>query len=56
MRTLETTRGREYPFLSRGELLMLGPEVDAARCVGRAASSDAACTRSWDVRLREATP
>ena len=51
-KTIDAARRRSLPFLSRGEFLLVTPEVDAARCAGRDASREAACARSWDARLR----
>ena len=37
----------ELPFLSRDRYLLIGPVVDAPRCAGVAAASDAECAHDW---------
>lgn len=37
---------RRYPFLSRGEALLVGPHVDAATCAG-ASHDDPSCSHDW---------
>jgi hypothetical protein len=39
-REVETRWQRDYPFLSRGMYLLLGPSRDAARCAGRGAPTE----------------
>lgn len=46
---LDTMRRRSYPFLSRGEFLLLGPMPDAATCVGRPTSAE--CATNWATAL-----
>jgi hypothetical protein len=48
VRFVESRWRRDYPFLTRGELLLIGPAVDTARCSGPDASRDPACARDWD--------
>jgi len=55
VRYVESQWRREYPFLSRGEFLMLGPPVDPLACAGRGAG-DASCARAWDARMPSRSP
>ena len=47
LRAVEQGRRRDFPFLSRGHYLLLGPMADAAACAGFAAAGDPACIRDW---------
>jgi tetratricopeptide (TPR) repeat protein len=55
VRYVEGRWRRDYPFLTRGELLLLGPSVDTARCSGPDAAFDPACARDWDDAIRAAS-
>ena len=48
VRYVEARWRHDYPFLTRGELLLIGPAVDTARCSGPDASLEPACARDWD--------
>ncbi len=37
-----------FPFLTRGEFLLLGPPHDAAACAGPSHAESKACTESWE--------
>jgi hypothetical protein len=41
-----------FPFLSRGEFLIVGPPIDVAACAGR--NRSAACARDWTPHLPSA--
>jgi hypothetical protein len=43
-----------YPFLSRGETLLVGPRRDPARCAGVEASSRPDCASDWSDAIRHA--
>jgi hypothetical protein len=47
LRAVEQGRRRDFPFLSRGHYLLLGPIADVAACAGFAAAGDPACSRDW---------
>ncbi len=49
---VESRWRKDFPFLSRGEYLMVGPGVDAMRCAGRKRAID--CTTDWGPRLPSA--
>ncbi|MGH7286177.1 MAG: hypothetical protein ACRELY_32055 [Polyangiaceae bacterium] len=52
LKVIEGQWRTSYPFLSRGEYLMLGPNVDAMKCAGTtAATSPKECARDWPTRL-----
>jgi tetratricopeptide (TPR) repeat protein len=51
MRLLDAQWRGSFPFLSRGEFLLIGPERSTAACAGPSSASEPACTRSWDARL-----
>ena len=55
VRFVEARWRRDYPFLTRGELLLVGPAVDTARCSGPGARLDPACARDWDDAIRAAS-
>lgn len=44
---LDAMRRRSYPFLSRGEFLLLGPMPDAAACAGRPKPGAPECATTW---------
>ncbi len=50
---LDERRTREFPFLKRGEYLLLAPVVDAAKCTGIEASKSRACALGWTEALGE---
>lgn len=43
---VERTWRSHYPFLSRGEVLLVGPPIDPAACAG-ASPDDRACVHAW---------
>lgn len=43
---VETLWRNRYPFLSRGEVLLIGPHVDAAACAG-VSSTEPRCAHVW---------
>jgi hypothetical protein len=47
LRAVEEGRRRDFPFLSRGHYLLLGPIANVAECAGFAAAKDPACVRDW---------
>ena len=54
---LESKWHRDYPFLTRGEFLLLGPAVDPAKCAGPASTDDVAeCPRDWSSAVALPTP
>jgi hypothetical protein len=42
-----------WPFLTRTELLLLGPAPDPARCAGPASADDPSCSHDWDTMLAD---
>jgi hypothetical protein len=46
-RAIDERGGRELPFLTRDQYLLLGPVVDTAACAGVAASHRPDCDRGW---------
>ncbi len=58
IRSVETRRQKEMPYLSRDLYLLLGPAADPARCAGVAASDEGErggdCARSWSTIIRVA--
>jgi tetratricopeptide (TPR) repeat protein len=58
IRTVETRRQNEMPYLSRDFYLVLGPAANPARCAGVAASDDGdrggECARAWSRIIRVA--
>ena len=51
LKTIEGEWRASYPFLSRGEYLMLGPNVDPLRCAGPGSAASKECARDWSSRL-----
>jgi len=47
VQTIENEWRRQYPFLTRGEFLMLGPVTDPAACAGPS-EGRRECATSWD--------
>ena len=45
---VESRWRRSFPFLTRGEFLLLGPPHDAAACTGPAHADSKECTDSWE--------
>jgi hypothetical protein len=43
----------DWMFLTHGEMLLVGPFPDPARCAGLEAQEDATCSRSWDELIAE---
>jgi hypothetical protein len=43
----------DWPFLTKPELLLLGPAPDVPRCAGTAAVDDPTCAHDWDTLLAE---
>jgi tetratricopeptide (TPR) repeat protein len=55
MKFIESRWRRDYPFLSRGMFLAMGPPVDPYRCAGPEASRELLdCQRAWQARLPSA--
>jgi hypothetical protein len=52
LKRIEEMWRASYPFLTRGELMIVGPERETARCAGRDARDDVACARDWDDALK----
>ena len=52
MQFVESRWRKGFPFLSRGEFLLVGPGADPLRCAGRAPALD--CARDWGPRLPSA--
>lgn len=48
IQAIEGTWRRDFPFLTRGEYLLLGPRTDSAACAGLATEDQRECARSWD--------
>jgi tetratricopeptide (TPR) repeat protein len=54
-RFIESRWRRDYPFVSRGMFLMMGPPIDPYQCAGLASSRELVdCNRSWQERLPSA--
>lgn len=51
MRLLDAQWHGSFPFLSRGEFLLIGPERSTAACAGPSSASQPSCTRNWDAKL-----
>ena len=51
LKVIEGEWRESYPFLSRGEYLMLGPTVDPMKCAGTSAAASKECARDWSTRL-----
>ena len=51
LKVIEGQWRASYPFLSRGEYLMLGPKVDPLKCAGPSGSPPKECARDWSARL-----
>ncbi len=48
MTKIESLGKADWPFLTKTELLLLGPFPDPTRCAGWSAGDDLVCTRDWD--------
>jgi tetratricopeptide (TPR) repeat protein len=53
---VEAAWRREYPFVSKGTFLLLGPVPSATRCVGVASTDDPACAHDWDTAFPNEVP
>ncbi|MEO8800881.1 MAG: hypothetical protein ABI551_23520 [Polyangiaceae bacterium] len=51
LETLEKEWRQTYPFVSRGEYLMLGPKIDPIACAGPANGQRPECAHDWTKRL-----
>ena len=51
-RTVESLWRKDWPFLSRGEYLLLSPVPSPAACAGPASADDVACARDWGPVVR----
>jgi tetratricopeptide (TPR) repeat protein len=55
MKFIEARWRTDYPFLTRGMFMIMGPPIDPYRCAGPEASRELAdCNRSWQARLPSA--
>ncbi len=55
METIESIGKNDWPFLTKVELLLLGPFPDPARCAGPGSAGDSACVRDWDALTADPT-
>ena len=54
-RYVESQWRKDYPFISRGEFLILGPKADPLRCAA-GHGGDAECGRDWGARMPSRAP
>jgi hypothetical protein len=48
-RVIDAAWRRDFPYVSRGLYVLVGPRRPVARCAGRAAADDPACAGRWNV-------
>jgi hypothetical protein len=56
VKLLESMWHRDYPFITRGEFLLVGPTIDPLRCAGLEAAGDPSCARTWSDALTAQPP
>ncbi len=56
MEFIESRWRRDYPFISRGEYMMIAPFTDPLRCTGPKNGRSPKCVRAWEPRLPSAKP
>jgi hypothetical protein len=56
MKFIESRWRKDYPFISRGEYLMIAPFTDPLRCTGPKSGFSLECGRAWEPRLPSAKP
>ena len=54
MKFIESRWRKDYPFVSRGEYMMMAPFTDPLRCAGPTSAFSPECVRDWEPRLPSA--